>query len=166
MDKLHARMIIEILGRPPEHIKESLSTLLTKLGMEKGVKILTHKIHEPVPVKDTKDLFTTFMEIEAEFDNHNVCLGIMFAYLPSHIEILSPSSLTLKNDDFSTLCNNLIARIHGYDAVVKRVLGDREILINQIKQLKEGQALNPRATFVLNEGSPKKEKKSKKKSRK
>ena len=63
MSKLHVSLIIEILGRPAEHVKESLNMLVVKLGSEKGVKIIDKKYHEPAPVENSKDLFTTFAEV-------------------------------------------------------------------------------------------------------
>ena len=32
MDKIKAHLIIEIMGRPPEHIKEALNNLVVKNG--------------------------------------------------------------------------------------------------------------------------------------
>ena len=40
MDKLIVSMILEILGRPAEHVTEALKGIVEKIGAEKGVKLL------------------------------------------------------------------------------------------------------------------------------
>mgnify|MGYP001603034729 CR=1 FL=1 len=61
-------MILEILGKPADYVSGSLNELVNKLGEEKGVKILNKQLREPLPVKESKELFTTFAELEIEFE--------------------------------------------------------------------------------------------------
>ena len=63
MSKLQTNMVIEILGRPPEHVTEAINGIVDKIGTEKGVKILERTCHEPIPVEGSKNLFTTFADI-------------------------------------------------------------------------------------------------------
>ena len=49
MDKVKVRMIFEILGRPAEHLPESLKMLIDKIVSEKDVKLLDAKYHPPKP---------------------------------------------------------------------------------------------------------------------
>ncbi|MBU0466072.1 MAG: hypothetical protein KJ718_03550 [Nanoarchaeota archaeon] len=135
MDKIKASLILEILGRPVEYVKESLNTVVVKMGSEKGVKILKQQYHEPTLVKDTKDLFTAFAEVDVEFDSISNYLGIVFAYFPSHIEITLPEKITLSNIDLNELGNSLVQRLHNYDAIVKKVMAEREIIAKKLKQV-------------------------------
>ncbi len=50
-------MIIEVIGRPPEHLVETMENIVGQIGEEKGVRIIEKKIHEPVLMKDQKDFF-------------------------------------------------------------------------------------------------------------
>ena len=61
--KLNAVMILEVLGRPPEHLVETLENLAKQMGEEKGVKIMNKKINSPVLMKEQKDFYTSFAEI-------------------------------------------------------------------------------------------------------
>lgn len=135
MDSLTVRFIVEILGKPAEHVKETMRSLITKLGEEKGVSLVHHTIHEPRPVEGSKELFTTFAELEARFDSIHAFLGIIFAYMPSNIEVISPSSLKMTNEEITTLGNLLIGRLHLYESVTKKLVGDRDILINKLKSM-------------------------------
>ncbi len=135
MEKVQANMIIEILGKPKEHVKEALNTIVQKLSSEKGVKILEKNSHEPVEVKDAKDLYTTFVELMVEFDSVSTYLLISFAYLPSNVEIISPESLNITNQDLTFLGNKIIQRVHEYDAIVKNVLMERDMLVRKLQEV-------------------------------
>jgi len=133
-DKIHASMIIEILGRPPEHIKEALDTLVKKLGTEPGIKVIGSKIHEPTLVGDSKDLYTTFAEVDVEFNSLANYFGVMFAYMPANIEIISPETITLQNLDLNELGNRLLSRLHDYDAVTKKLIYERKFLVEKLHE--------------------------------
>ena len=59
-----ANLIIEVLGRPKEHLIAALEDILKKINEEKGIEIRNKKVHEPVLLKDQKDTYTSFAEIE------------------------------------------------------------------------------------------------------
>lgn len=131
---LSVSLVIEILGRPEEHVKTALSELVEKLSKEKGVKIKNKNIHEPIKAENSKDLFTTFAEIDLEIDNITTYIGIVFAYLPSHIEITSPEKLTITNHDINELGIILTQRIHSYDSITKNILVERDIFMQEIQK--------------------------------
>jgi len=157
MAKIQANFVLEILGRPAEHIKSAITELVTKIGTEKGVKIIDKAIQEPIAVKDVKDLFTTFAELTLELDSLQNYLGILFAYMPSHTELIYPEKLTFVNTEVNDLANKLISRLHEYDAITKKALIERDILL---KKLNENIQPSP---LVNAEAKPKKSKKPKKK---
>ena len=135
MEKLQANIILEILGKPKENVSSALQTLVTKLGNEPGVKIIDQVIHPVVKVKDSKELFTSFAEITLELESLDNYFGILFAYMPSNIELVSPERITLKNDELNVLANKLAARLHDYDAIAKRMIAERNILISKMQEV-------------------------------
>ena len=135
MDKIKANLVIEILGRPAEHIKSALFELLLKLKEEKGVKITDQKVHEPILAQNSKDLFTTFAEVSVDLDSLANYFGIIFAYMPSHIEIINPEKIELSNYNLNELGNTLIQRLHHYDAVTKNTLSERDALLNKLREI-------------------------------
>lgn len=134
MEKIQAIMIIEILGKPKEHVKEAIQTIVTKIGSEKGVNLLNKTYHDPVKAENSKTMFTTFAELELEFDTIENYLGIMFAYLPSHTEIIYPEKIQITNSDLMDMGNKIIQRVHNYDAVVKNTLAERQNLLKMIQK--------------------------------
>ncbi|MFH1710812.1 MAG: hypothetical protein ABH840_00705 [Nanoarchaeota archaeon] len=160
MDKIKAIMIFEIMGKPPEYILETLKEILGKLGGEKGVSVLSKKIHEPKPVENS-DVFTSFAEVEIEIGGLQRLMTILFAYMPANVDILSPSEFRLKNFDLSGSCNEILAKLHNYDSVAKTLLYERNNLVNQLNQL--NQAVNPQVEEVKPERKKKRKKTTKKK---
>ncbi len=135
MDKIKANIILEILGRPVSNVIEALNTLIKKLSEEKGVKITEKKVHPPVEVKDAKDLYTTFAEISLDLDSLGNYFGVLFGYMPSHIELVYPERITLRNDDVNHLANLIAQRLHNYDAVAKKMIFERDILAQKLKEV-------------------------------
>lgn len=135
MDKIKADLVFEILGRPAEHIKTALSSLIEKLGTEKGVKVIEKKIHEPTEVKESKDLYTTFSEVSVEFDSIENLFGITFVYMPAHVEIISPTNFTLTNLHLNELSNTILARLHNYDAIAKKLIYEKDFLVNKLREV-------------------------------
>src|SRR3989344_6553758 len=135
MDNIRADMVFEILGRPAEHLKLALSQLIEKLCSEKGMKILNKTVHEPVEVKETKNLYTTFAEVSLECDLIENFMNIIFNYMPAHIEIISPTNLSLSNLHMNELSNKMLARLHNYDAITKKFIYERDFLLHKMKDI-------------------------------
>lgn len=133
--KIKTAFIIEILGRPPEHIVDSLKQLIERMEKENGTKIISNKIHEPKKLEDEESLFTSFAEIEAEFEDLSSMFNIVFNYMPSHFEIISPEEFRLKNNDFSGIVTAIMLRLHKYDEVAKKISMDNQILINRMNAI-------------------------------
>jgi hypothetical protein len=132
MEKIQVFLVLEILGRPQQHVKEALNTLVIKMGTEKGVKILSKTYHDPVPVDGSKDLFTAFAEVGLELDSLSNYFGVIFAYMPSNVEIVKPEELIITKSELNELANTLAQRLHQYDAITKQTMAERDILVKKL----------------------------------
>jgi hypothetical protein len=152
-----------------------MEQLVDRLGNEKGTKIIQREVHEPVEYsieEETKEneiivkqkLFTTFAEVELEFDSIEPLLMATFSYMPSNIEIISPENFVLKNHDISGILTGIVVRLHRYDEVTKKLVVDREILESQLKHVLERTKQEGKNENIENhtEKKPKKSKKSQK----
>lgn len=133
---INAVMIIEILGRPPEHLLETLKKLVEEMGNEKDVEIVSKEIREPVLVKDSKDFYTTFAEIEVKVSEISRLVFLMFKYMPSHLEIISPENVSLKNNSFNEIFNELLRRLHSYDEIARVLQVENQKLAIELRELK------------------------------
>jgi len=135
MEKIKAIIILEILGRPQEYVKEAAETLVKKIGDEKGIKIENSKIADLKKLEN--NLFSTFTELELTAENILVFIDLMFRYMPAHVEIIEPAKLSLENFDLNNLLNGLVMKLHRYDELAKVLSIEKEILVKQIMALKK-----------------------------
>ena len=130
---IKAIMILEVIGKPPEHLKETLEDLTNKVGEEKGVTVDSKKINEPVFMKDQKEFYTTFAEIELEVEDVMILNMLMFKYMPAHIEVLSPELIALSNNGWNDIFNELIRKLHGYDEVARVLQAQNAMMQKKMK---------------------------------
>lgn len=135
MEKLQAQVVLEILGRPANHVEEAIKGLVDKMDSEKGFNVLEKVFHEPTKVEESKDLYTTFAEVTVELDTLDNYFGLVFAYMPSHIDLIYPEKITLANYDLNQLANKLVQRLHEYDAIVKNTTYEKDILMSKLKEV-------------------------------
>jgi len=139
-NKITAIMIVEMMGRPKEHLIQSSEELVRQLTEEKGLKIVNKKINEPVLVKDQKDLFTTFSEIEIEVEDPLILAVLTFKYMPSHMEIVEPEKFVMSNYGYSDILNELTRRLHRYEELVRVMQMQMESQGGGFTQLKPAEA--------------------------
>ncbi len=138
MEKIVATMVIEIMGRPAAHVAETLNTIVVKLGAEKGVSLLNKKYHEPKLAENSEEVFVAFAEVEVEFDSLENYLNVLFSYMPSHVEVVSPERMECSNFDLTDLGNKIVQRLHNYDSIAKQILLERKALFDRIEKISPG----------------------------
>jgi len=133
--KIKLAVIIEVIGKPPEHLVETLNDLIKQIGEEKNVEVIEKKVNEPILMKDQKEFYTTFAEIELEVEEISMVSDLIFKYMPAHLEIISPESISLSNNDLNNIFNGLARKLHGYDEIARILETEKKILEKKIKQL-------------------------------
>jgi len=131
---IRVALILEMIGRPAEHLTESMKKILDQMEEEKDTKIISSDIKEPQEMKDNKDFFTTFCEVEIEVEQIANLAILIFKYMPAHIEVIEPELIALTNNGWNDILNEVARRLHGYDEVA-RVLQYRNAELE--KKLKE-----------------------------
>ena len=158
---IRAEMIIEVIGRPPEHLIETLTKIVEEIDKEKGVKILRKKVNEPQQIKDQQDFYTTFAEIEVEAEEILYLVMLMFKYMPAHIEVITPEVVALTNNGWNEILNELTRRLHGYDEVARVLQIEKSVLEKRLKDLLEQKSEENKDELAIKKNKPAK-KKSKK----
>lgn len=163
-DKIRAIMILDVIGRPPEHLIESLEKVIEEIDKEKGVEVKAKDIKEPALMKDQKDFYTTFAEVEVEVDEVLGLSILLFKYMPAHLEILSPEIIAISNNSWNDILNELARRLHAYDEIARIMQNERIILMKKIEELGGNPAdLMPKLQLPEEKPVKKKESKGKKK---
>lgn len=129
---LKCNMIIEIVGKPKEHVEESLKLILKKLNEEKNVDVLDGKVHKP---KEQGVFFCSFVELELLVKDMAVFTTLCFDYMPSSVEIVEPESLKVKCTEVSDFVNDMLAKLHEVDMRFKNVNASNIILDKNLRGL-------------------------------
>ncbi|MFH1503677.1 MAG: hypothetical protein ABIE36_03395 [Candidatus Diapherotrites archaeon] len=157
---IRASIILEIIGKPPEHLVETLKQIIKSVGEEKGVLIINSKINEPVFMKDNKEFYTTFADIEIEVKDILYLAVIMFKYMPAHVEVIEPELIALTNNGWTDILSELTRRLHGYDEVARVLQFENAQMQKKIKELlPEENKINEKGTNNKKENLRKKTKK-------
>ena len=134
---IQAIFIIEVAGRPPEHLTQTLEGIVEKIKEEKKVKVMNKKINKPALMKNQENFYTSFAEIELDVEDTSTLVSLVFRYMPAHIEIVYPENIKLTNDGFSVVLNELTRRLHGYDEIARVIQMEKKILEKKLRTLLE-----------------------------
>lgn len=134
-DKIKAMMIFEVIGRPPEHLTETLNQIIDAVSKEKGVKITERKVNEAVLMKDQKDFYTNFAEIEVEIEELFHLIMLMFKYMPTHVDVIEPENLKLTNNNLNEVLNELGRKLHQYDEVARILQIEKSVLEKKLREV-------------------------------
>lgn len=133
--KIRAVFILDIIGKPAEYLVESLEKMAKKMDEEKGVSVVSKEIKQPALLKDQKEFYSTFAEIELEIDEISILAGLVFKYMPAHLELLEPQMLAMTNNVFNDVLNELVRRLHGYDEISRVMQTEKQVLLKKIEEL-------------------------------
>ncbi|MBR9701663.1 hypothetical protein GOV13_01950 [Candidatus Pacearchaeota archaeon] len=147
---IRAVMILEVLGKPPKHLNETLENLIKQIDEEKHVEVKRKRISEAKKLEDStknlknfdkdqmtsiKGFYTNFAEVEVEVEDILNLVILMFKYMPAHIEIVSPELIALTNNGWGDIMNELVRRLHGYDEIARVLQVERTMLENKLKEV-------------------------------
>lgn len=119
---IKATTIIEIMGKPQEHVKTTLERVYNLIKNNENFKLINHTLSEPKEIQESKEIFTAFGEFDIEFSKIDDVFGFCFDFMPSSIEITEPEQLKLESTSITDFLNDIIAKMHQYDMTLKKYL--------------------------------------------
>lgn len=123
-EKIQTKIILEMLGAPKEYIEQTMKDYVTKIKQE-GVQVKKEKYEEAQPAER---LFSTFAELDIDFKNLKDLLDFCFEALPSSVEVITPIEMQINARDLTGFLNDLQARLHETDMIVKTSRAHNKIL--------------------------------------
>jgi len=111
--------IIELVGKPVEHVKEVMDKTIEGLNKEEGIKLLSNNIHKPKEVEKAPGVFSTFAELEFLANSFSRVMEFVIDYMPSSIEIVAPTDMSIKLNEANSTLNDLVARVYKYETLLK-----------------------------------------------
>jgi len=124
--EITARVIIQMMGAPKKHIVSTLKMYIEKIKEEhKGIKILEE--FKSKPKKEGK-LFKVFTELELKAKDTSDLIWFCFDYMPSSVEVIDPTELIFKANDFTDFLNDLQDKLHRIDMNAKNLSAQNQVL--------------------------------------
>jgi len=130
-------MIIEVAGRPPEYLENSLKLHLDKINHIKDVKLISSKIAEARLIEPEKDIYTCFGEVEVEVISLSKLMDLVFEFMPSSVEITNPSEIEFNCQEATMFVNDMAGRLHKYDEIAKIARMQIQNLTQQLQRSKQ-----------------------------
>jgi hypothetical protein len=166
---VRAIMIVEMAGRPAEHLTAAIEKHIGVLNDVDDVTVHSIKVSEPREIKvdevngmkGGEKMFTCFAEADFECDSFARLSETMFDFMPSSVEVIEPAKVTMNMSEATDLLNNISGRMHRYDEIAK-VLGERYRLLGvQLENAKKILAERDAEILKLGKGKKKAVKKKK-----
>ena len=122
---IRCRTIIEVLGKPKEHVESAIKEYIEHIKEDSELVILNEDYSE---IKEQGKLWSKFVELDIVIKGTKKLISFCFEYMPSSLEVLKPESLTLTNAELANFLNDLQARLHSVDMVVKQLKAESDFL--------------------------------------
>lgn len=118
--KILFRTVLEVIGKPKEHVDASLKGYIKQLKENKRYLVVKEEFADLKKQEDS-DFWMVFAEMEVWTENLNDLANFCFDYMPSLIEIIRPGELEMSDIDLSSFLNDLQAKLHGIDMIAKQL---------------------------------------------
>lgn len=134
-----AAIIVEIVGRPEGHVKDSLRGHVGQLKNFNDLEVISEKFSEPKGIENSNGMFTCFAEVELELPSLARLIDVIFDFMPSSVEIISPTELDLSVNDANGFLNDLAGRLHKYDDIAKIARIQAQQLLVKLQEVQKKQ---------------------------
>ena len=132
---VHGRAIIEVLGKPKSSVEDLIKNYVKKVKENKNYIIIESVFAKTTEVKDSDNLFSTFVELDFLAKNIEELVWFCFDYMPSSIEIIAPSEFKHTARTYTTFLNEIQTKMHQIDMMLKTTWRESQILKKNVSIL-------------------------------
>src|SRR3989338_9491818 len=111
---IRCRTIIEVLGKPKEHVENAIKEYIEHIKEDSELVILNEDYSE---IKEQGPLWSKFVELELVIKGTKKLISFYFEYMPSSLEVVKPEHFIMTNPELSNFLNDLQARLHSVDMI-------------------------------------------------
>ena len=122
---IRCRTIIEVLGKPQGHVENAIREYIEHIKQDSELVILNEDYSE---IQEQGKLWSKFVELDLVIKGTKKLISFCFEYMPSSLEVLKPENLTLTNSELANFLNDLQARLHNVDMIVKQLKAENDFL--------------------------------------
>jgi len=132
--KIKARIFFEVMGWPPEELKNHLQKLVEKLKTQ--WKLSDVKLEEPVKVEDVEKMHVAHVEFIAEVKSLGELMLFSLLNGPSLVEILEPSEIYLSAGEVQDIIADIISKGQALDRDLKVLSANYKLVKDELDRLK------------------------------
>ncbi|MEW5896733.1 MAG: hypothetical protein AB1668_03515 [Nanoarchaeota archaeon] len=132
--KILFRTVLEVVGKPKEHVEASLKGYVNQLKENKRYAVVKEEFAD-VKEQEKSEFWMVFAEMEIWTENLKDLAYFCFDYMPSLIEIIKPGELEMSDIDITSFLNDLQAKLHGIDMIAKQLKLENDALKHNIAGL-------------------------------
>ncbi|MEK6947447.1 MAG: hypothetical protein AABX32_07615 [Nanoarchaeota archaeon] len=126
---IRCRTIIEVLGKPKEHVEQAIKEYVEHIKKDSELVVLSEDYSES---KEQGKLWSQFVEMDLVIKGTFKLISFCFEYMPSSMEVMKPEHLILTNNELSSFLNDLQARLHDVDMIVKKQKTENDFIKNNL----------------------------------
>lgn len=132
--KITARFIIQIAGRPVETVEKALETIVNKIKEDKKLKVLEEEII-PAELDEESKLYSGIIELTIKFEDARQLLGFIADFTPNSVEIEEPQSLKFESFDFTEILNDMSTHLLKTNIQLRQAQSHIFSLNKKVKEL-------------------------------
>ena len=127
---LQVSAILQIVGKPKEHVDKTLTTFVEKLktAHDLGYQIYQAEIHEAQLQEDTESLYSAFADVEMICNDIKSLMYFCMHAMPASVEVIEPEEFTFPSHAITDIMNDFVARIHETDDVAKKIRQEHKFM--------------------------------------
>ncbi len=120
------------MGSPKDHVENTMKLVMDKISKDEKFKVKDMKMYE---LTEVKSLWSTFIDVEIEFNELKDIMGFCFDYMPSSVEVIEPERLKdFKLNNISELMNEMLAKLHKYDLILKNLNAENIMMRKKLEE--------------------------------
>ncbi len=122
MEKGYLKVIVffEMLGKPKEHIEETLKKYILNIKTDENIKFIKEDYAKAE--KQDDDLWSTFVEAEILVSGMDKLTWLCFNFMPASIEIIEPEKKQFTNKQMGFWLNDVLSKLHEISLMTKTMV--------------------------------------------
>jgi hypothetical protein len=130
---LKIRVIFEIIGKPKEHIENTMKAYLESIKAENDLYTLETEIENAEQLED--DMFGVVGELELLIPSIDKISWLAINFSPASIEVIQPEKLLLEQKEITHWVNDYLAKLHEIGIIQKSMQSQQEGLIRNFNAM-------------------------------
>jgi len=130
---LHTNIIFEIVGKPKEHIENTLKAYIENIKQDEELHIVNEEFESAEEMEE--GVFGAVAELEIILPNIEKLNWLCINFSPASVEILEPDKKTITQKEIGDWTNDLLSRLHEIGMIQKNLKGQFDVLVKNFNAM-------------------------------